>query len=367
MKKQEKEYFENLQKLEKSELENASKKQAEILAKRKMEAYEKYRIAKAKKEKQKYLKSLSKSTIIIKTPLYKRYEEKYKKEVVLPMIKKSSEILENKRKIFLQKINHEEIDKHAKSFENIIENRKFLKNKEIIENRKNEKIFMKLKKSLVTPVSERVQKIDISYKEEKEKIQKRKKEFHTICSNYSKFVKESIKIKPNISKTIELKERISELKKSVRIPKNTKKDYIISNIFKQNKSANISQNSSFKIIKKAKTPQIKEEKPKKSINYLDIIRNQRMKKEENLLRSVTPSLPKLPQICDGWKQDLKNEKLNKNQKVNKILGKVEYLDDVVNRNEKLLKFTGNKDLETKVNFMLVDSIKAKLAILNELN
>ena len=189
------------------------------------------------------------------------------------------------------------------------------------------------------------------------------------ADEYSLCIKALLPITPSEKMASELKERINKLKHSPREQKDIRRDYAdLSKIFHngilngtkscksiKNRNAVMSNNPSLGSIRSSN---------KKQIDYLEERKNIR-KLNANV---SSPPSTRLPMICTKWRSDLHNKKLSPNQKRELLITKAKMIDDIAERNEELLnvKNDNDPDLNQKVNFMILDSIKAKIAAFDEL-
>jgi len=72
---------------------------------------------------------------------------------------------------------------------------------------------------------------------------------------------------------------------------------------------------------------------------------------------------------ENWEKYLKDEKLNKNEKYNSVLNRAQIMENQAKMKEKVASFNSKGidiDIENEINELYVDSIKAKIALLEKL-
>ena len=103
--------------------------------------------------------------------------------------------------------------------------------------------------------------------------------------------------------------------------------------------------------------------PDKKIDYLQNLKNERKEKERN--KSASPIEKR---YSKKWNKMIKSKNGNLIDNVNNVKREAEYLEKEAVENEKLLKIKGgiekNPELGEKISSLLIDSIQAKLSILN---
>ena len=107
---------------------------------------------------------------------------------------------------------------------------------------------------------------------------------------------------------------------------------------------------------------------KKKIDYLQDLKNKRKEKEEKE-RNKSAS-PIQNSNSKKWNKMIKSKNGNIIDNVNSVKREAEYLEKEAEENEKLLKIKGgivrNPELGEKISSLLIDSIQAKLSILNHI-
>ena len=133
-----------------------------------------------------------------------------------------------------------------------------------------------------------------------------------------------------------------------------------------NKSANIKKALNKKPKRNALSSHSERKKisiPDKKIDYLQNLKNERKEKERN--KSASPIEKR---YSKKWNKMIKSKNGNLIDNVNNVKREAEYLEKEAVENEKLLKIKGgiekNPELGEKISSLLIDSIQAKLSILN---
>ena len=78
---------------------------------------------------------------------------------------------------------------------------------------------------------------------------------------------------------------------------------------------------------------------------------------------------KLKRDYENWEKYLKDEKLNKNEKYTSVLNRAQIMENQAKMKEKVAAYNKGGidiDVENEINELYVDSIKAKIALLEKL-
>ena len=116
-------------------------------------------------------------------------------------------------------------------------------------------------------------------------------------------------------------------------------------------------------------------KPKTKIDYLSELRNEKEKKKlkRKALSSEKNDNNSNEQVVNNakWEKAINNEKGTFIENINLIKEKAKVMDDEVKKKEKILKLNGgvqnNPEIGEKISNLIIDSIEAKLSILNKFN
>ena len=124
----------------------------------------------------------------------------------------------------------------------------------------------------------------------------------------------------------------------------------------RNSIKNSSNNLKSKISKKAEEKQIQEESPPKFEypNYIEEIRRKRIEQEK---QGVMPKIK--------WEKSLNDNKLSYKDKVDNILIDAKRLEDRAQRKEELVRKSGMSNNDDDIDDIYMESIKAKLAVLQQ--
>eukprot|EP01022_Parablepharisma_sp_SALTPOND_P032672 TRINITY_DN858_c0_g1_i1.p2 TRINITY_DN858_c0_g1~~TRINITY_DN858_c0_g1_i1.p2 ORF type:complete len:514 (-),score=131.63 TRINITY_DN858_c0_g1_i1:774-2315(-) len=405
-KKKEEERRKMLEQKMRKESEELNKKlkerEEELLKKRKernMEAFEK--LKKQRENDQKKIDE-AKSKAVLHTKdeyLYKKLEDKYNKEVLMPMLEKKKEELAKKRNLF-KPVNREELEEHMKKYELVMAQKEEVRQKELKARKEEEQNIQSAIKKLKTPALERQSIEELKLKEELEKKKLQKVEWRKKIESYGNLLKDICPVKVSESKAEQLKKQIEQLKHPVRQSRDTRKLYELANLNKRSlkdhsgshsmdklrKDHTETNISSAKLVDRAtdaakagrysakeknksglKSAIIEQELQKaaeqqmkaKKLDYLAELR----KKREEHYGSSKP-------VKYDWTNDLKDQKLNPSEKYNRLVGKANLIEEQAKMKEKLLQAKGgterNPEMGEYVSDMFIDAIKAKLAILENL-
>ena len=131
-------------------------------------------------------------------------------------------------------------------------------------------------------------------------------------------------------------------------------------------------NTNFNDNKKLLSPSLKivypvHPKPDKKIDYLSELRNE--KEKRNALSREKSENEELKAI--KWEKALNSNKGNIIENINIVKEKAKVLDDDIKNKEKVLKLNGgvknHPEIGDKISNLIIDSIEAKLSILNKFN
>jgi len=347
------------------------KKQEEMMNRRKEESLKVYEQIKKKKEEEKKKLEETKPKVPRMSEeqyLYKKLEQRYNTEVLMPMLEEKKKELAQKRNKY-KSIGKEEIEEHMRMHD-------FLKVQKETE-RLNE---LKTRRENSQEVQKIIRQIE-KEKKQKENDEKKKLEINERkmkMENYAKLIRETHSVRPSDAKIAELQKKIAKLKHPVRQQRDIRKDYNISAIRnippKIPSSGNLpkptlpglqvnqeiisfsSEPSTSRKHRERNGPFLKKiavrRDPKPPVNYLQEFRIRREQNNEIIKPPIF-----------NWHSELNNDLLNSNEKYSRLMEKARLIDEQARRKELLLNVKGEFDLENNVSDRLIDSIKAKLAIL----
>ena len=341
----------------------------ELIKKRKEEVMKAHELLKKKREedKKKYLEAKPKNYLTPKY-LYKKLEERYQNEIMLPMLKEKKQQLAIKRNQ-CKSLNKDELSYHLKNYECLIARKEVDRQKKIMARKEQELIHKMHIEKYKTQIQERQIEEDRKQIEESKNHQLRNRELRMKMENYSNLVKEigdvniirskkhidSVKTTNRIIK-FNSRENVTELNKrvyernAISIIKRRSHD-ISKNIKKHNNSICYSIQTNKKEVNKSL-----DENKKITVDYLSELRKK---------RGSNYGIPKAK--IYNWMDHINDNK----EKLNKIIDKTKLMEEEVMIKEKLLQMKGGSDLNPElgkyVSDMFVDVIKAKLAVLENYN
>ena len=374
--------------------EEEEKKQSEEYLKKLKERDKETRL-KIEKRKEEKLKGLKVEDYIkekLQTPeknyLFFQKQEKYKQQEEDFIRKKT-----NERKAIMKPIAFEEINEFQENFkENKLKNEKeqLLKKEQLKEEWKERKEILPKYISHFRELAENdIKKIQEENEVKKNKIEvfsKAKKDYSEhVITDKKPLINEKLK-KEREENIIKLTEKKVE-KKTLKTNKNKrillkKRDPNKPSKYKWelkldeiddydplNKSANIKKALNKKPKRLTLSSSSTRKKiiiPDKKIDYLKDLKKERLEKEEKERnKSASPSFNRNNK---KWNKIIKNNKGNLIDNVNIVKREAEFLEKEAEENEKLLKIKGgiekNPELGEKISSLLIDSIQAKLSILN---
>jgi len=307
---------------------------------------------------QRKLKDNKKQTSILcltqENYLYKKLEDEYKCKVVIPSLEEHKYILAMRRDRF-KPMDWGIIDNHEQKHDR--------KLKEHSEDRARQLVEQRLKDKQLKRMREKVHLkwllADMKEKEEQDMRMKYKFELKEKMLNYSKVIKEIVKIRKSFKKEVELKNTIAQLKHPVRERRDNKKLYTISELSKHGRNDIRQSNKNTCNLIKQYTPNVKTKA--RSVEDVTTVR----KKPIDYLIEQRRKRTKL-RIDKDWINDLENPKLNLKEKYNLVIRKASRMESEAKMRESILIAKGGDNLEMNENItdMLVEAIKAKLAVLD---
>jgi len=342
------------------------KEQENRLKELKAREWEKHMLFKEKRKADRaLLTELTRSYSVtkVKEPLYKRYKERFEREVQLPLLeayKKRIEDMKEKNKLYKK----EELESCMKRYKEIAEQKEIERKERIRKVKMKEQSYIHFKKNFESPTLAKVREMDQVLKRNLTEKQLHKKMLRSRMNDYMSFVKGTIQVTSSQAKMDELKRRVKKLHHSPKQPKDIRSKYY--------NLAKIFGNSEFyKSIKKRKggestNPSSDSFKSivRKPIDYLEELR----KHKNNSAQSNSPLHVHLPRICTDWSSNLKDSRLTISQKRELILNRAKVIEDMAIMDERLLDITNNNnsDLGYKISSMILNSIKAKMSVFTDL-
>jgi len=380
----------------KQEVENDAKrikeKQDERLKKIKEEAMQKHLFIKEQRKKDiEELKNHQKR--ILKIPenerLYKRFEEKYEKEILMPILEQKKQELAKKRGEN-KKLDFNELNEHQKKFNTIIQERQEKWKQELMRKKQEEKLIKSHQKEMHSSIMENIQKAYEEMRARDLEKQQKRKNYHEKMTNYASLIKELKPVTIDELKAAELKKQIETLKHPVRQKKDRKElmeKYDLSKIrflktpghatrvnrsliAEHTKRENDSNNVDAFANDQSESAgcDTKRVESRKKLNMIRYRYKHDYLEEFRKKRSTINTIDR--PFNYNWEADIKDDRLTEVEKCEKIIEKAELIEKNAKMKEKVLELKGgavkNYELGEFVSDMFLDAIKAKLAVLENL-
>jgi archaellin len=302
----------------------------------------------------------------IEKPLYKKIEKQYEQDYVIPELEKRKIELAKKRNFF-QPINSEELEHHANKYEQARrqESAKRAQKFKINETYDPSKYKSKFLDSVLDYDEDQKVENKKKYEEMGELVKKKK--------NYSKLVLETHKPKVSQRKKMEMQlikqnlenptafERIK--KRMVSSSQNKLSPYkgLNSSIAGSVPDSNSISKPRYKNFDwREKNRFVDVPKPPKEFKKLDYLSEMRTKKG-----TIDESRSEIRKV-NNWDEEV--NKFEGDDRITYMKGKARYLEQEALRKEQLMKVNqgDNADERNEVNNMIIDSIKAKIALLDNI-
>ena len=391
-------HSEKRQKAMEEKLNELSAKEEETRTKRRGEVAQVYKNIKQKREEDKKKNEEWKHRIPT-TPkgedyLYKKLEDKYNREVLLPILEEKKQELAKKRNQF-KPLSHEELEEHKKMCERKTFEHEEVRTKGMREKRIQEEETVARQKKMRTDISMKYSLIDLKNREEQERKKGEKKLLKVKMRNYANLVKEVFAAKTSEKKVNQMHNMIEQLRHPVRQTRDTRRQYDLAVINdrkqKEGRSHSITHNDSIRDVnatdlalqvndplsRKGRSEERRKVhkaeyvlkrtienqqstatiiKRKLRVDYLA----ERRKKREDVNITVAPI---------NWKSDLKNRSISSAERCDRVVNKANAMELKAKMQEKVLHAKGgtekNPELGECVTDMFIEAIKAKLAVLEQ--
>ncbi|CAG9315433.1 unnamed protein product [Blepharisma stoltei] len=294
-------------------------------------------------------------------PLFKQMEDKFNQQVLMPALEKKKAELAKKRMLF-QPINPQEIYEHSKKVNEIRREQEQRRQKEIIQRSLEEQVNY-FSKNFQTHFTAAVIEEDRKKREEAEKSKGDLINRKLKMMQYADLVKEMFQPTVDKAKQVEIEERLEKRKKQKKIINKTSVKSFSGKESEIENQETVSEGVLAKPTKWKKNPLKMPEKPslKKEFAKIDYLAEMR-KNQENQ--------EKLAEKPVNWQRELEDENLSIEEKANRIRHKAELIEKKARiqefnigklnpQNQQGLKAT------EQVNDMIIESIKAKLALLQQ--
>ncbi|CDW82839.1 UNKNOWN [Stylonychia lemnae] len=335
-------------------------------------------ISKMKEDREKAFHSLyeDQSTKVISQPLYKKLEYRYK-DLEDSEIEKRKKHLQSLRELH-QPIDRSDILEHSRKMEEIV--------REKVEERKRDRMqryqnasydYSKYQSKFLDKVLEQDQQVMI----EKEKKDQERLKVLEQREVYDKYVKEMHWPKVSEKKKSELEILKLSLKTPVLKKKSPRSSVLGHNSYKDNDEDNSTYGilghhrassdnhdgsiTRSRVIKWPDNPMVPKPKEKKEGKIIDWLREQRMKNQNDAQNSITISTQN-----HDWRKELSKLDNNGRDRYDMVLEKAKEMEVKAKRKQQIInqaKGGGTVEDIIQVNDMYVESIKAKLELLNDIS
>eukprot|EP00826_Nyctotherus_ovalis_P012172 TRINITY_DN13190_c0_g1_i2.p1 TRINITY_DN13190_c0_g1~~TRINITY_DN13190_c0_g1_i2.p1 ORF type:complete len:486 (-),score=114.27 TRINITY_DN13190_c0_g1_i2:141-1598(-) len=294
--------------------------------------------------------------------LYKRLEDKYKLNVLIPSLEKRKHILAMRRDRF-RPANWEVIHQHERKYDRRVKEHSEERERQLAELRLQDQQVRKMQRAnLKWIMADMQERLDEDMKV-KHKLELREK-----MQSYSRIIKDIVKVRRSPKKEAELKRAISQLRHPVRERRDMKKLYNLSESHQrgrntlakrayavQSNQPNTCTNTPNFRVKIRSIGEISTVRSK-PIDYLTEQRRKRESGKQSLKAN------------SDWVKDLENPKLGQREKCDLVMQKASKMENEARIKERLLLAKGGPGSDLKMNEnitdMLVEAVKAKLAVLD---
>jgi len=283
------------------------------------------------------------------TYLYKRNEEKYDKEFILPLLQKAKHELQKKKELY-KSITFHEIAIHRKIHDQKIIEKQSIKKQELLNRQQLNRVFIEHQKRFQTRVSKAIKLMDQRQRNKELTQQVEKEAMYKKMKSYASIIKDTFKVHKSIRKKQELQESIRKLKHPVRQARDVKKEYSLANLnLPVRHRTSIKRTNSLVCVVKARP----------AINYLPELKRRRIEQYKAL------DVMK----CD-WSVDLESLKLSSEETYKRISDKVSKMEQQAKVKEHLMSNTKESkkyiEKEEETSDLLLNIVKAKLAMYDKL-
>ena len=194
-----------LREKQRKESEELNKKlkerEEELLKKRKEDTMKTYQQSKQKREEEQKKIEEQKTKVGGLPPkgdyLYKKLEEKYNKEVLMPMLEDKKRLLAEKRNVY-KPVSRSEIEEHVKKHEQLMVLKEEARTQEANNRKKQQDDANEALKKLKTPALERLSQEESKTKEENEKKKMENKVKREKMDNYGNLIKDICPVKASV-------------------------------------------------------------------------------------------------------------------------------------------------------------------------
>ncbi|CAG9328229.1 unnamed protein product [Blepharisma stoltei] len=292
--------------------------------------------------------------VISEKPLYKKIQENYQQEILMPELEKKKAELAKKRNLF-KPLDRYDILEHSKNHDELMRESEE-RRKQNIRNRSLEYKMNAASLSLKTRFTDVILEEEKKKKEELEKQEIIKKSLYEKKQQYAEIVKEMFQPTVDPYKQHEMQLIVEKLKHNIPMKSisHTKSSRSVSE--RRSDSSREKDTKSVLNRKWKENPMIPKPKPKREpvlIDYLGERRNQRKQEQVSEIQRI------------DWEEDLYDENLTENEKAEKLKAKAAMMEKIAKKHEINLNGLSELDMAGQVNEMYINSIKAKLAVLEQ--
>ncbi len=343
---------------------------------------------------------------------YKKAEERYNREVLLPMLETKKQELALKRN-FAARVSSKEIAEHSRKHEELMKERERQRLGEYRKKKEEELQTLRHQRLLRGAVSNDIKKEYAEAKELAEKERLKKRSYRAKMVNYSELVRELRPVVVDSLKAAELKKMVNQLRHPVRERRNIKDEYSIDKIRAlrlQSRTTSTCDKPKHSIdvgVLSSIQPSAAESRVELTVNCgvntscdrnpkrsssrarykLKRVLNknaedkQHHSADKRQSRSKPDYLEEMRKRRGGnytslkphrydWEADIKDPRLNSAEKCEKVMEKAAMMEENALMKEQVLEVSGgaakNFEMGNYVSGMLLDSIRAKLAVLESL-
>jgi len=302
--------------------------------------------------------------------IYKRIEAKYKEENEKASLQMRKEELERKRSK-LKPISKEVIKEHMQNYSQIMNQRREVQVQKYQNQKIEEALRAEIQKQYLTSFSQKTYIKDQAAKWREKNVKQYKKALRTKMIQYSELVKELRPLKESKAKAMELKSIISRLKHPVREQRDVKANYEISKVIQMDTGRRLRPKKAEQynsLGSKIGSRKSLVDRSRRSFEPAIIPAKSAQKSYLGYNKTGASSVVKAKKY--NWEEDIKNQRLNMNDKYSIVLGKVGLMEQQAKMKEKIMNAQSNSntnfELGESVSDIFVNAIRAKLALLDNM-
>ncbi|CAG9332015.1 unnamed protein product [Blepharisma stoltei] len=292
--------------------------------------------------------------VISEKPLFKKIQDNYQQSVLMPELEKKKAELAKKRNLF-KPLDHYDLVEHSRHHDEIMQEFDE-RRKQNLKNRSLEHKMNAASLSLKSRFTDTILEEEKKKKEEFEKEGINKKILYDKKLQYAELVKEMFQPSIDPYKKHEMQLIVERLKHNaiVRSTIYTKSSRSVSE--RRSDSSREKETKSVLGKKWKENPMIPKPKPKREPIFVDYLGERRK------LRGSEPR-SEIQKI--DWEDDLYDENLTEEEKAEKLKAKAAMMEKIAKRNETKINGANSLEVADQVDEMYINSIKAKLAVLEK--